>query len=84
MGLAAQTKAEKRFCEETPLERPTDDAMLRRAVDILQAARKIPRAGSIEMTDDTITIHVVNQQGWEAWAEYVQCVFGPSLPDYKN
>ena len=42
MGLASQTKAEKRFCEETPLERPTDDAKLRLAIELIKNFDEMP------------------------------------------
>ena len=35
-GLADQTKAEKRWIAETPLERPTDDSAIRIAIDVLR------------------------------------------------
>ena len=60
MGLASQTKAEKRFCEETPLERPTDDEKLRLAIMFLEAADRVNR-------DDLLKWHSDRTESW--WAE---------------
>ncbi len=44
MGLASQTKAEKKFCADTPLARPTDGDGLRKAIRILEASSAMSEA----------------------------------------
>jgi hypothetical protein len=51
MGLAAQTKAEKRFCEGTPLERPTDDEAIRAAISILRASEQVDKEACREVAE---------------------------------